>query len=155
MPKRNDNQGYTNYVCFKCHNLSIPNDRILRNFQRICQKIVFSPTVLTKSLGAISQSEQIMHITVDSPKPKLSTFSFFYLSTRRFTANVQRAYPRRIDFRDNNNHKLLKLPFIQFQNCSRESLPGFPLLYDHSRISCIVDLESNGKHGYLNRFCGT
>lgn len=90
---------------------------ILRNFQRICQKIVFSPTVLTKSLEAISQSEQIMHITVDSPKPKLSTFSFFYLSTRRFTANVQRAYPCRIDFRDNNNHKLLKLPFIQFQNC--------------------------------------
>ena len=93
MPKRNDNQGFTNYVCFKCHNLSIPNDRILRNFQRICQKIVFSPTVLTKSLEAISQSEQIMHITVDSPKPKLSTFSCFYLSTRRFTANVQRAYP--------------------------------------------------------------
>lgn len=74
-------------------NVTIPNDRILRNFQRICQKIVFSPTVLTKSLEAISQSEQIMHITVDSPKPKLSTFSFFYLSTRRFTANVQRAYP--------------------------------------------------------------
>ena len=74
-------------------NVTIPNDRILRNFQRICQKIVFSPTVLTKSLEAISQSEQIMHITVDSPKPKLSIFSFFYLFTRRFTANVQRAYP--------------------------------------------------------------